>query len=80
MAYGCNIGPQIMAQMIIGISYQQIKHVFDWQLTDDAHRIALADVVNGIGSIEITKAWGVEFSSEVMANLSIGWIFTIWRV
>jgi len=58
MAYGCNIGPHIMAQMITGISYQQIKHMFDWQLTDDAHRIALADVVNGIGSIEITKVWG----------------------
>ena len=58
MAYGCNIGPHIMAQMITGISYQQIKYMFDWQLTDDAHRIALADVVNGIGSIEITKAWG----------------------
>jgi TnpA family transposase len=58
MAYGCNIGPHIMAQMITGISYQQIKHMFDWQFTDDAHRVALADVVNGIGSIEITKAWG----------------------
>src|SRR5659263_378335 len=58
MAYGCNIGPHIMAQMITGISYQKIKDMFDWQLTEDAHRIALADVVNDIGSIEITKAWG----------------------
>ena len=58
MAYGCNIGPHIMAQMITDISYQKIKDMFDWQLTEDAHRIALADVVNGIGSIEITKVWG----------------------
>ena len=58
MAYGCNIGPHIMAKIITGISYRQIKHIFDWQLTDDAHRIALAEVVNGIGGIEATKAWG----------------------
>jgi len=32
MAYGCNIGPHIMAQMITDISYQQIKYMFDWQL------------------------------------------------
>ena len=58
MAYGCNIGPHLMAQMISGISYKQIKHIFDWQITDDAQRQALAQVVNGIGGIEITKVWG----------------------
>jgi TnpA family transposase len=58
MAYGCNIGPHLMAQMISGISYKQIKHVFDWQITDDAQRHALAQVVNGIAGIEITKIWG----------------------
>ena len=58
MAYGCNIGPHLMAQIIQGISYKQIKHIFDWQITDDAQRQALAQVVNGIGGIEVTKAWG----------------------
>jgi hypothetical protein len=29
MAYGCNIGPQIMSQMITDVSYRQIKHIFD---------------------------------------------------
>ncbi len=58
MAYGCNIGPHLMAQMISGISYKQIKHVFDWQITDDAQRQALAQVVNGIAGVEITKSWG----------------------
>jgi TnpA family transposase len=58
MAYGCNIGPHLMSQMISGISYKQIKHVFDWQITDDAQRQALAQVVNGIAGIEITKVWG----------------------
>lgn len=47
-----------MAQIISGTSYKQIKHIFDWQITDDAQRQALAQVVNGIGGIEVTKAWG----------------------
>ena len=58
MAYGCNIGPHTMAQMIAGVSYKQIKHIFDWQITEEAQRRALADVVNGISSIEVTKVWG----------------------
>jgi hypothetical protein len=58
MAYGCNIGPYLMAQIISGVSYKQIRHIFDWQITDDAQRRALAQVVNGIGGIEVTKAWG----------------------
>ncbi len=58
MAYGCNIGPHTMAQMIEGVSYKQIKYVFDWQITDEAQRCALADVVNGISGIEVTKVWG----------------------
>jgi TnpA family transposase len=58
MAYGCNIGPHTMAQMIEGVSYKQIKHIFDWQITDETQRSALADVVNGISGIEVTKVWG----------------------
>jgi TnpA family transposase len=58
MAYGCNIGPHTMAQIIAGVSYKQIKHIFDWQITDEAQRSALADVVNGISGIEVTKVWG----------------------
>lgn len=58
MAYGCNIGPHTMAQMIAGVSYKQIKRIFDWQITDEAQRSALADVVNGISGIEVTKVWG----------------------
>jgi TnpA family transposase len=57
MAYGCNIGPHIMAQMIEGVSYSQIKYIFDWQITDEAQRRALADVVNGISGIEVTRMW-----------------------
>ena len=47
-----------MPQIITGISYHQIKHMFDWQMTDDAHRLALALIVNGIGGVEVTRAWG----------------------
>jgi TnpA family transposase len=60
MCYGCNIGPHIMPQIITGISYHQIKHMFDWQMTDDTHRMALALIVNGIGGVEVTRAWGEE--------------------
>ncbi len=58
LAYGCNIGPHIMAQITEDISYKQIKHLFDWQFTEEAHRKALAGVVNGISNIEVTKVWG----------------------
>ena len=40
------------------VSSHQIKHMFDWQLTEDAHRLALAFVVNGIAGIAVTKVWG----------------------
>jgi len=58
MCYGCNIGPYIMPQIIPGITYHQIKRMFDWQMTDDAHQEALADIVNGIAGIKATRAWG----------------------
>jgi len=58
MAYGCNIGPHTMSQIIAEMSYQQIKRTFDWQITDDPQSSALALVVNGIGGVEVTRAWG----------------------
>jgi TnpA family transposase len=32
--------------------------MFDWLMTDEANNLALALIVNGIGGIEVTKAWG----------------------
>src|SRR3954467_10490681 len=58
MCYGCNIGPHLMPQIVPGVSYHQVKHMFDWQLTEDAHRLALAQTVNGIPGIAVTKVWG----------------------
>jgi hypothetical protein len=37
-----NIGPYIMPQLISDITYRQIKHIFDWQMTDDANSLVFA--------------------------------------
>lgn len=58
IAYGCNLGPQTMAQITDGVSYDQIKRVADWHLHGDALRGALADVVNGIAGLDTARVWG----------------------
>jgi TnpA family transposase len=58
MAYGCNIGPYTMSRLAGDITYRQIKRVTDWQLTEEAQRLALADVVNAISQLDVTQAWG----------------------
>ena len=57
IAHGCNIGPYTMSHLT-GISCNRIKHITDWMLTDEALRSALALVVNEIGNLNITNAWG----------------------
>ncbi len=58
MAHGCNVGPYTMAQLTVGIMYPQIKQVTDWQLTEEAQRQALAQLVNAISRLDVTQAWG----------------------
>lgn len=58
MAHGCFIGPHTMARLTHGISYDQIGHITDWQLTEDAQRSVLARVVNAITNLDISKQWG----------------------
>lgn len=58
MAHGCNIGPYTMSQITDGVSYNRIKHITDWMLTEEAQRVALAQVVNAISRLDITQAWG----------------------
>lgn len=58
MAHGCNIGPYTMAQLTEDISYEHIKRVTDWQLTEEAQRQALAQLVNAISNLDVTQAWG----------------------
>lgn len=54
MAHGCNIGPYTMARLTEGISYDQIKHVTDWQMTEEAQRQVLARLVNAISNLDVT--------------------------
>jgi TnpA family transposase len=58
MAHGCNIGPYTMARLTDGITYRQIKQVTDWQLSEEAQRQALAQLVNAISRLDVTQAWG----------------------
>lgn len=58
MAHGCNVGPYTMAQLTAGITYPQIKQVTDWQLTEEAQRQALAQLVGVISRLDVTQAWG----------------------
>ncbi|MCP4935557.1 MAG: Tn3 family transposase [bacterium] len=64
MAHGCNIGSYTMAQLTNGVSYNRIKHITDWLLTEEAQRSALAEVVNAISGLDITQAWGTGKSSS----------------
>ena len=64
MAHGCFIGSHTMARLTQGISYDQISHITDWQLTEEAQRSALAMIVNAITSLDISKQWGTGKTSS----------------
>ncbi len=44
-----------MARLTQDINYNEIKHVTDWQLTEEAQRVVLAQLVNGISRLDITQ-------------------------
>ena len=48
MAHGCNLGVYTMAQLTSDVSYEQLKRIADWQLTEEAQRSALAQLVSAI--------------------------------
>ena len=58
MAHGCNIGPYTMAQLIPDVTYEQLKRIGDWQLTEEAQRTALAALANAIAGLDTTLHWG----------------------
>ncbi len=58
LALGCNIGPKTMARLTDEVSYEQIKRIMDWELTQDHQRAALADIVKAISSVGTSKTWG----------------------
>jgi TnpA family transposase len=53
-----------MSRLTNGISYQQIKYLTDWQLTEEAQRAALATLVNAISALDVTQAWGMGKTSS----------------
>ena len=64
LAHGCNIGPFTMARLTDGVTYNQIKRISDWQLTEENQRSALAQVVNAMCQLGTTKVWGTGKSSS----------------
>lgn len=58
MAHGCNIGLYTMAQLVHGIGYKELKRVSDWQMTEEAQRTALAELVSAISGLETSLTWG----------------------
>lgn len=58
MAYGCNLGPETMARLTNGITYETIQRITDWYLHAEALQAALADMVNAIAALETTQVWG----------------------
>lgn len=58
LAHGCNIGIYTMSKLVQGASYERMKRITDWQLTEDALRVALSWVVNAISKLEISRVWG----------------------
>jgi TnpA family transposase/predicted transcriptional regulator len=58
MAHGCNLGAYTMAQLTLDVSYEQLKRIGDWQLTEEAQRSALAALVDAIAGLDTSSRWG----------------------
>ena len=58
MAHGCNIGPFTMARLTEGVTYTQIKQITDWQLTEEAQKQALAQLVKANQSLGCDPSLG----------------------
>jgi hypothetical protein len=58
MAHGCNLGAYTMAQLTLDVSYEQLKRIADWQLTEEAQRGALAQLVGAITGLDTSSHWG----------------------
>jgi hypothetical protein len=64
MAHGCFIGPYTMARLTDGVSYEQIRHITDWQLTEEGQRSVLAVIVNALTQLDVSKRWGTGKTSS----------------
>jgi hypothetical protein len=58
MAHGCNLGVYTMAQLTSDVTYDQLKRIGDWHLTEEAQRSALAELVSAITDLDTSSRWG----------------------
>jgi TnpA family transposase len=58
MAHGCNLGVYTMAQLTSNVTYEQLKRIGDWHLTEEAQRSALAKLVSAITDLDTSARWG----------------------
>jgi TnpA family transposase len=58
IAHGCNLGAYTMAQLTPDVTYEQLKRIGDWQLTEEAQRSALAELVGAIAGLDTASCWG----------------------
>jgi hypothetical protein len=58
MAHGCNLGVYTMAQLTSNVTYEQLKRIGDWHLTEEAQRSALAELVSAITDLDTSARWG----------------------
>jgi Tn3 transposase DDE domain/Squalene-hopene cyclase N-terminal domain len=58
MAHGCNLGVYTMAQLTSNVTYEQLKRIGDWHLTEESQPSALADLVSAITDLDTSSRWG----------------------
>ncbi len=47
-----------MAQLTPDVTYEQLKRIADWQLTEEAQRSTLAELVGAITGLDTSSHWG----------------------
>lgn len=65
MAWGCGIGLSLMPNLVQGVTYDKLKSMSDFYLSDeDRSRYALGDVVKAISGLDISVNWGIGITSS----------------
>ena len=70
-----------MAQLTPDVTYDELKRIGDWQLTEEAQRSALAELVNAIAGLDNSLRWGTGKTSAsdgqrfYRANRDLGRVF-----
>jgi hypothetical protein len=58
MAHDFNPGAYTMAQLTPNVTYEQLKRIAEWQLTEGAQRSAVAEFVGAITALDTSSRWG----------------------